>query len=67
MIWSRSTHIESAFFTAGSSSSRFFLFAGFEFHVMFVVSAPGIVVTTTFPAFFTAFTAWNGTWSTQSS
>ena len=66
MIWSRSTHIESAFFTAGSRSSRFFGLAGFEFQVMLVVSDPGIVVTTAFGSFFTALTALNGTWSAQS-
>ncbi len=66
MIWSRSTHIESAFFTAGCRSSRFFGLAGFEFQVMLVVSAPGIVATTTFGLFLTASTALNGTWSAQS-
>ena len=46
MIRSRSTHIESAFFTCGSRSSRFFGLRGFEFQVMFVVSAPGTLFTT---------------------
>ena len=66
MIWSRSTHIDSARLTAGLRSSRFFVLAGFEFQVMLVVSAPGIVVTTALPLFFTASTALNGTWSAQS-
>ena len=46
MICSRSTHMESAFFTCGSRSSRFFGLRGFEFQVMLVVSAPGTLFTT---------------------
>ena len=66
MILSRSTHIERAFFTSGSRSSRFSSLYGFEFHVMFVVSAPGICWTTMFESFLRTSTALNGTWSTQS-
>ncbi len=66
MIRSRSTHIESAFFTSGSRSSRFFGLRGFEFHVMLVVSAPGTLLTTMLSSFSRTFTALNGTWSTQS-
>ena len=64
-IW-WSTHIERAFLTRGSSSSRFFGLRGLEFHVMFVVSAPGTSLTTMFGSFFSTSTVLNGTWSTQS-
>ena len=60
-------HIESAFFTCGSSSSRFSGLRGFEFQVMFVVSAPGTSLTTMLSSALRTSTALNGTWSTQSS
>ena len=66
MIRSRSTHMESAFFTCGSSSSRFFGLRGFEFQVMFVVSAPGTSLTTRLSSSLRTSIALNGTWSTQS-
>ena len=63
---SRFTHIESAFFTRGSSSSRFLSLRWFEFHVMFVISPPGHSLTFTPLLFLTALTAPKGTWSIQS-
>ena len=66
MIRSRSTHMESAFFTCGSRSSRFWGLRGFEFQVMFVVSAPGTLLTTMLSSSSSTWTALNGTWSTQS-
>ena len=62
----RFTHIESARFTRGSSSSRFFSLRGFEFQVMFVVSDPGVFWSATPGSFETTLIALNGTWSTQS-
>ena len=41
MICCRSTHIDSASFTFGSSSSLCCGLYGFEFQVMFVISPPG--------------------------
>ena len=57
MICCRSTHIDSAFLTCGSSSSRFFGLRGFEFQVMFVNSPYLYGVTSSPPVFLTALTA----------
>ena len=67
MIFCRSTHSDSACLTFGSSSSRFLVLYGFEFHVMFVVSAPGTMFSFRFACFLTSLIASNGTWSTHCS